>query len=274
MAVQPQTSKPTLVLLHGWGLNHAVWQQIVPFLLQNYQVLTPDLPGFGLALQCPSPYTLTAVAAQLAQQIPPQSLVLGWSLGGLIATQLALDFPDKVKALALVASSPCFLAKTDWPGMDGKVLTQFATALSKDLALTVERFLAIQALGSETARLDIKVLKQAVLSLPLPQQQALAGGLQLLAEHDLRTQLANLKMPVAGCYGRLDSSCYAQRWTSLCCLKHPMRLLFLTSKSLQSGCNNGRQKQHYCRHKVLLFAIVAKIQASGGNYLPLFAVVA
>lgn len=205
MAVQPPTSKPTLVLLHGWGLNHAVWQQIIPFLQQNYQVLTPDLPGFGLNQRCPCPYTLSAVAAQLAPQIPPQSLVLGWSLGGLIATQLALDFPDKIKTLALVASSPCFLAKTGWPGMESKVLTQFATALSQDLALTVERFLAIQALGSETARLDIKVLKQAVLSLPLPQQQALAGGLQLLAEHDLRAQLANLKMPLAACYGRLDS---------------------------------------------------------------------
>lgn len=205
MAVQPQTGKPTLVLLHGWGLNQAVWQQIIPFFSDDYQLLTPDLPGFGHQQYYPTPYTLTAVVAQLAQQIPPQSLVLGWSLGGLIATQLAFDFPDKIKALALVASSPCFLAKSDWPGMESKVLTQFATALSKDLALTVERFLAIQALGSETARQDIKMLKQAVLSLPLPQQAALAGGLQLLAEHDLRQQLAGLRIPVAGCFGRLDS---------------------------------------------------------------------
>lgn len=205
MAVQPQRGKPTLVLLHGWGLNHAVWQQILPFFRDEYQLLTPDLPGFGDQQHYPDPYSLTAVTTQLAAQIPAKSLVLGWSLGGLIATQLALDFPDKVKALALVASSPCFLAKTGWPGMENRILTQFATALSKDLALTVERFLAIQALGSETARQDIKVLKQAVLSLPLPQQAALAGGLQLLAEHDLRAQLARLNMPVAGCYGRLDS---------------------------------------------------------------------
>ncbi len=131
MAVQPQRGKPTLVLLHGWGLNQAVWQQIIPFFSDDYQLLTLDLPGFGHQQHHPTPYTLTAVVAQLAQQIPPQSLVLGWSLGGLIATQLALDFPDKIKALALVASSPCFLAKTDWPGMESKVLTQFATALSK-----------------------------------------------------------------------------------------------------------------------------------------------
>lgn len=205
MAVQPQRGKPSLVLLHGWGLNHAVWQHLIPLLADDYQLLTPDLPGFGLNQQCPSPYTLSAVAAEMAATIPPQSLVLGWSLGGLIATQLALEHPEKVKALALVASSPCFLAKAGWPGMDERVLSQFAGALSKDLALTVERFLAIQALGSETARQDIKALKQAVLSLPLPSSEALAGGLQLLADGDLRSRLAELQMPLTYCFGRLDS---------------------------------------------------------------------
>lgn len=205
MAVQPKSGKPSLVLLHGWGLNHAVWQQLIPYLIDDYQVLTPDLPGFGVNPSYPSPYSLSAVTAMLAAEIPDDSLVLGWSLGGLIATQLALIYPGKVKALALVASSPCFLAKEGWPGMEESVLSQFATALSKNLALTVERFLAIQALGSDTARQDIKALKQAVLSLPLPQPDALAGGLQLLADCDLRAKLAELQMPVAYCFGRLDS---------------------------------------------------------------------
>jgi len=49
------------------------------------------------------------------------------------------------------------------------------------------------------------LLKQALLSLPLPQPEALAGGLTLLAEQDLRPRLAELRMPVAGCFGRLDS---------------------------------------------------------------------
>lgn len=205
MAALVENDKPTLVLLHGWGLNHAVWQQLLPKLSEYFHVLTPDLPGFGLAVSYPQPYLLNDVAAIVARQIPVGSLVLGWSLGGMVATQIALDFPDKVQALALVASSPCFVAKEGWPGMAPLVLNQFAAALAKDTALTIDRFLAIQALGSETARQEIKQLKQALMSLPLPQAAALSGGLDLLAKQDLRLRLTELKMPVAGCFGRLDS---------------------------------------------------------------------
>jgi pimeloyl-[acyl-carrier protein] methyl ester esterase len=215
MAVSVENDKPVLVLVHGWGLNHAVWQQILPQLAEHFVVLTPDLPGFGLATHYPEPYTLADVAAMVATQIPAGSLVLGWSLGGLVATQIALDYPDKVKALALVASSPCFVAGDDWPGMAPAVLSQFAAALAKDVALTIDRFLAIQALGSETARQEIKLLKQALLSLPLPQPVALAGGLTILATDDLRSRLTELCMPVAGCYGRLDSLVPAAMLTKL-----------------------------------------------------------
>lgn len=205
MAAFAHSDKQTLVLLHGWGLNHAVWQQVLAFVPAGVPVLALDLPGFGQSRHYPQPYMLSAVAAQLAEQIPAGSLVLGWSLGGLVATRLALDYPQKVRALALVASSPCFLSQGLWPGMEKKVLQQFASALSENLPLTVERFLAIQAMGSPTARQDIKLLKQAVLSLPLPATAALTGALQLLADHDLRSELAQLTLPVAGCFGRLDS---------------------------------------------------------------------
>lgn len=198
-------TKPTLVLLHGWGLNHAIWQPIAAALADECTVLTPDLPGYGLATDYPTPYALDGLADQLAVNVPPQSLLLGWSLGGLVATQLALRHPEKVRALALLASSPCFLQQVDWPGMNASVMQQFAGALSANLALTVERFLAIQAMGSTTARQDIKQLKQAVLSLPLPDATVLAGGLQILASADLRPELSRLQMPLWGCFGRLDS---------------------------------------------------------------------
>lgn len=198
--------KIPLVLLHGWGVNQGVWQQLVPLLSTDFIVLTPDLPGFGTASQhFPEPYQLSAIAAQLARDIPTAAVVVGWSLGGLVATQLALDYPDKVAALGWVASSPCFLAQPDWPGMASTVIQQFASALTRDLPLTVERFLAIQAMGSATARQDIKVLKQAVLALPLPQAEVLLAALDILTETDLRPQLAQLRQPVAGCFGKLDS---------------------------------------------------------------------
>ena len=197
--------KPVLVLLHGWGVNQGVWQQTANALADKYTVITPDLPGFGLAQHFPQPYTLPAVVEQLAAQIPDASLVCGWSLGGLLALALATQYPHKVSRLALVAASPCFLAQPDWPGMSHDVLQQFAKALSVNLTQTIERFLAIQAMGSVSARADSKILKQAILAYPAARPEAVSGALTLLSECDLRQSLAGLRQPLAGIFGRLDS---------------------------------------------------------------------
>ena len=204
MSEQIKFSQNPVVLLHGWGLNHQVWSQLVLALPPELAIHTPDLPGFGLS-PCPVSYDIDSVLAQLAEQIPNQSTVVGWSLGGLLAIALASRYPDKVKKLGLIASSPCFMAKENWPGMESRVMQQFAGQLQQDLALTVERFLAIQAMGSSTARQDIKLLKQAVLSLALPSATALQGGLELLATLDLRQEFAALVQPVFAILGRLDS---------------------------------------------------------------------
>ncbi len=133
--------KIPLVLLHGWGVNQGVWQQLVPLLSNDFTVLTPDLPGFGTASQhFPEPYQLSTIAAQLASDIPAGSVVVGWSLGGLVATQLALDYPAQVAALGWVASSPCFLAQPGWPGMASAVIQQFASMLTRDSAIDGRTF--------------------------------------------------------------------------------------------------------------------------------------
>ncbi|WP_040554587.1 pimeloyl-ACP methyl ester esterase BioH [Rheinheimera sp. A13L] len=204
MTEQTKFTQNPLVLLHGWGLNHQVWSQLLQALPNDLAVHTPDLPGFGLS-PCPASYDLDTVLAVLADQIPDQSIVIGWSLGGLLAIALASRYPHKVKKLGLIASSPCFMAKDNWPGMESRVMQQFSVQLQQDLALTVERFLAIQAMGSSTARHDIKLLKQAVLSVPLPSAFALQGGLELLASLDLRQEFAALTQSVFIILGRLDS---------------------------------------------------------------------
>ncbi|SEI04794.1 pimeloyl-[acyl-carrier protein] methyl ester esterase [Rheinheimera pacifica] len=208
MAEKMTSDKPVLVLLHGWGVNQGVWhgvaQQLESQLDGKIQLLTPDLPGFGLCRNYPQPYQLDAVVEMLAAHIPAQSYVCGWSLGGLLAIALAHRYPHKVKQLGLIAASPCFMAQQNWPGMAEAIMQQFARALSENLPLTIERFLAIQAMGSSSARADIKVLKQAIMAYPMADITAVEGALQLL-KLDLRQQFAALTQPVAGFFGRLDS---------------------------------------------------------------------
>lgn len=192
-----------LVLIHGWGMNGAVWQQVLPLLTPHFRVHWMDLPGYGHSHEMQAD-TIEEMARLLLNKSPMPATWLGWSLGGLVATQAALLAPERVTRLVTVASSPRFAAESRWRGIKPQVLDDFRRQLSQDFQLTVERFMALQAMGSPTARQDIKQLKQAVLSRPQPNPAALSVGLRLLADVDLREQIEQITQPWLRLYGRLD----------------------------------------------------------------------
>lgn len=192
-----------LVLLHGWGLNAEVWHCISEELASHFTLHLVDLPGFGRSRGFGA-MSLDEMARQVLDAAPQNAIWLGWSLGGLVASQIALSQPERVKALVTVASSPCFSAQETWPGIKPDVLASFQQQLSEDFQRTVERFLALQTMGTETARQDARTLKQTVLSLPMPEVEVLNGGLEILKTVDLREPLAALAMPHLRIYGYLD----------------------------------------------------------------------
>jgi len=184
-----------LVLLHGWGMNGDVWEGVVPALAENFRVTSVDLPGHGRS-PLSTEFTLQAIAEQVAEAAPEGAIVLGWSLGGLIATQMALTFPKQVAGLILLCSAPRFVRAKDWPGgVDADVLAGFARDLQTDFEGTIKRFLAIQAMGSDRAREEMRVLRDRLFRHGEPNHAALAGGLEILRSVDLRARLSELKCP-------------------------------------------------------------------------------
>lgn len=192
-----------LVLLHGWGLNAEVWHCISEELSSHFTLHLVDLPGFGRS-QGFGAMTLEEMAERVLDQAPEKAIWLGWSLGGLVASQVALAHPGRVQALITVASSPCFSARDGWPGIKSDVLAGFQQQLSEDFQRTVERFLALQTMGTETARQDARALKKTVLALPMPPVDVLNGGLEILKTVDLRESLTSLTVPFLRLYGYLD----------------------------------------------------------------------
>ncbi|WP_432699627.1 pimeloyl-ACP methyl ester esterase BioH [Kluyvera cryocrescens] len=192
-----------LVLLHGWGLNAQVWDGITPELGAHFTLHLVDLPGYGRSVGFGA-LSLEEMAQKVLEKAPKQAVWLGWSLGGLVASQIALRYPERVQALVTVASSPYFAAHDEWPGIKPEVLSGFQQQLSDDFQRTVERFLALQTMGTESARQDARALKQTVLSLPMPSSEVLNGGLEILKTADLRQPLTELNMPFLRMYGRLD----------------------------------------------------------------------
>ena len=192
-----------LVLLHGWGLNAQVWDCITAELSSHFTLHLVDLPGYGRSRGFGA-QTLAQMAQCVLAEAPEKAIWLGWSLGGLVASQIALQAPERVSALVTVASSPCFSARDAWPGIKPEVLAGFQHQLSEDFQRTVERFLALQTMGSDTARQDARLLKSAVLSLDMPSTEVLNGGLEILKTVDLREALQSLSLPFLRLYGHLD----------------------------------------------------------------------
>ncbi|SFN84288.1 pimeloyl-ACP methyl ester esterase BioH [Xenorhabdus japonica] len=192
-----------LVMLHGWGLNAEVWRSVETRLASHFRLHLVDLPGYGRSQLYPA-MSLADIADTVWQQAPENALWLGWSLGGLVASRITLDHPTQVAGLVTVASSPKFSADGDWPGIKPEVLRAFERQLSSDFQKTVERFLALQTLGTDSARQDARILKSVVLNQPMPTVDVLNAGLKILRTDDLREELSRLQLPFLRLYGYLD----------------------------------------------------------------------
>lgn len=204
--IHTQGSGPDLVFLHGWGLNSDVWEELADQLSSHYRVTLIDLPGHGRSSLTRPDYQLEHIAEQLAAAVPQPAIWIGWSLGGLIALQIAHQHPEQVQALALVASSPRFVQSDDWPhGVAPEIFEKFAHELEEDYQATLNRFLTIQAAGSREAKKEIRRLRERLLRHGEPRVEALRGGLRLLQRSDLRHTLDTLHCPSKIILGRRDT---------------------------------------------------------------------
>jgi pimeloyl-[acyl-carrier protein] methyl ester esterase len=192
-------------MIHGWGLHGGVWSGLAAALGKTRRVLTPDLPGHGGAPCPPAGFGLAAAADALAPGIPDGSIVLGWSLGALVALTLARRHPRRVGELVLVAATPRFTRGADWPcAVDAAVLDGFARDLEGDHRQTLTRFLALQVRGGTAPRDTLRTLRELLFERGEPDPRALAGGLEALRDTDMRRDLADIMQPTVVIAGERD----------------------------------------------------------------------
>lgn len=223
MHIETRGSGPDLVMLHGWAMHGGVFAPLTDALADDFRVHVVDLPGHGFSTTYPlelaagrfdpSPFgrgesgaifNLADCAHQIAALTPP-AIWLGWSLGGLVALRAALDFPERVRGLVLIASSPRFVRGPDWAdGVAPEVFAQFAAGLGSDYHATIERFLALETLGSPQAQSELRKLKAQVFARGEPTPSVLRDGLATLDAADLRDDLARLNVPSLWIAGRRD----------------------------------------------------------------------
>lgn len=208
-----------VVLLHGWAMHGGLFAPMVDALREHCTLHLVDLPGHGHSRDCDVLLAPSACARAIAAQTPP-ALWLGWSMGGTIALTAALELGDQVQALAMLSASPCFVRGEDWPhGVDAEVFRQFGQDLDRDYRGTLERFLALEAMGSEHAREDIRHLRADLFARGNPDPRVLKEGLALLDSVDLRARVADLVQPSVWIGGARDRLVpwQAMQWSATQC---------------------------------------------------------
>ena len=197
---------PDLVLVHGWGMNAAVWAPLVEALASDYRLTLVDLPGHGESPYDAGRSALSHWAADVLEVAPRGASWIAWSLGAQVALRAALDAPERVNALMLVAGTPKFVHGDGWPqAMAAESFRQFAASLAADHQATLERFLALQVRGAEQAASTLRQLRFEVRARPLPADAALENGLELLLSTDLRAEVGMLKRPTLWLLGERDT---------------------------------------------------------------------
>lgn len=207
--VEVSGTGPDLVLLHGLGVNLRVWDGLVKALCGRFRVITLDLPGHGRSPSGPAgtPAERSWLVHQTLSGLTNHYSLLGWSLGGQIALDLAAAVPGQIGRIVLVGTTAKFVAAPDWPhGMPAAAMAALATKLRADCQRTVHDFIDLQARGS--ARGDhVRVQLHSALSIHgEADAQALDRALESLAQSDLRAALGHVRSPalvVSGQYDRI-----------------------------------------------------------------------
>jgi pimeloyl-ACP methyl ester carboxylesterase len=162
---------PPVLLLHGLGSSTLDWEYQVPELARSYRVITMDVRGHGRSSRPPGPYRVTQFAqdavALLRTLNAAPAHVVGLSMGGMIAFQMAVDASEAVRSLTIINSGPAMILQ----GMQKAALA---------LRFAIVRLFGMKTMGGMIAK---KIF-------PLPDQAELRQTLiARMAENDPRAYL-------------------------------------------------------------------------------------
>lgn len=114
-----------IILLHGTTLSGPSWYPIIDHLAKKYRVIAPDMIGHGESDKPDAPYTRAYFAKWLKEFMAALNIdkatMVGSSLGGAIATEFALTFPDLTHKLILVNSSALNVLNPGWGFLKGLI---------------------------------------------------------------------------------------------------------------------------------------------------------
>lgn len=198
LAYERRGTGSPLVLLHGYPLDHHLWDDVAPLLVDKFDLILPDLRGFGESSTVDSFYSMEDIASDIAALLDhleiQKTAIVGHSMGGYVALAFARLYPERVSGLGLVSSQVLADAPDRKEG-------RYKSAAE----------VADKGIGSVVAAMTPKFTSNRELqefaheSMESQQPAAYVGALKAMAERvDSTSLLSSLKVPVVLVHGAAD----------------------------------------------------------------------
>jgi len=189
----------TLVLLHGYPLDHHLWDDVAPLLEDTFDLILPDLRGFGQSTTIASPFTMDDYASDIAGLLDhlgiQKAAIVGHSMGGYVALAFARLYPERVSGLGLVSSQ----VLADPPDRKEGRYKSAAEVSEKGIGAVVETMTP-----KFTSDEDLQTLARETMERQRP--AAFIGALKAMAERmDSTSLLSSFKFPMVIIHGEDDA---------------------------------------------------------------------
>jgi 3-oxoadipate enol-lactonase len=188
-----------LVLLHGYPLDHSIWEPIVPMLENDFDLILPDLRGFGESEVSTGNYEMADLAADVAELLNGldvwKACIAGHSMGGYVALAFVRAYPQRTLGLGLVASQ----VLADTPERKAGRYQE-----AEDILVNGVQGVAEGMSVKLTADPGLQARLKALIMLQRP--EGLAGALRAMADRpDASTLLPGCNFPVVLIHGLADA---------------------------------------------------------------------
>lgn len=188
------------LLIPGWSVGSDIFEWLLPGLAQHFVVSCADVKAY------PELANKDSFIAELAAAILTPTWIIGWSLGGNIALDLAVQYPDKVLGLCLLSTTPRFIEDENWSvGMAVDVFEKFQQGLAANVTKMLHRFDLLQSKDDKYSdSLRYALGEYRAQQKPLPVED-LQRGLDLLQNYDQRDLIRTIQQPMLWCFGSTDT---------------------------------------------------------------------
>jgi 3-oxoadipate enol-lactonase len=198
MAYERLGNGAPLMLIHGYPLDHTIWSDVANLLKNDFDLILPDLRGFGQSTTVETPYTISDMADDLAGMLDHLKIekvaLAGHSMGGYVALAFAKKYPQRVSGVGLVSSQ----AAADPPERKAGRYQTAADIAQKGVSVVAEAM--TPKLSADTR---VQTFVRAVIE--KQSQAALIGALKAMAEReDLLFYLSSVTFPLNLIHGNAD----------------------------------------------------------------------